>query len=125
MSQLALRFRPQPDRIQKNDGDLALGFLRVVGIWRPELHCLFPQAFAFGARCGPGLCLHLFRADLHLHIWIGEQVFIPTGVLRCAASRCDDYVAVALVAVEQRADVFSPEFRPAVVSSSDGTCSSE
>ena len=96
MSQLALRFRPLPDRIQQNDGDLALGFLRIVGIWRPELQCLFPLAFAFGARRGPGLCLDLFRPDLDLDLRIGEQVLIPTGVLRRPALRCDDYVAVAL-----------------------------
>ena len=73
------------DVIQHEDGDLALGLAAVIGVGRPEPQRLFPQ---------PRALLHLCSADLHVDVRVGEDVAVPAGVLRCAAFRGDDEIAV-------------------------------
>src|SRR5205085_8121960 len=92
------------DGVQHDYGDLALGFALVIGVGRPELQRLFPQPRALLAGGGPGARLHLGGPDLHVDFRVGEDVAVPAGVLRCAAFRGDDDVAVAGFPVEQRED---------------------
>src|SRR5438067_8217676 len=85
--------------------DLAFGLLLVVGIGRPELQRLLPEAAALRAGRGAGSRLHLLGPDLHLDLRVGEKVSVPAGMLRRAAFRGDhDIAAVAGLAVEQRED---------------------
>ena len=83
------------DGVEHDDRDLALGLLLVIGVGRPELERLFPQPRALLAGGGPGPRLHLRGADLHLDLRVGEDVAVPAGVLRRAAFRGDDDIAVA------------------------------
>src|SRR5215210_4954669 len=99
--------RPQANersvyRVEDDDRDLALGLLLVVGIGRPEFQRLLPEPGAFLAGCGAGAGLELLGADLHFDLGIGEEVAIPARVLRRAAFRGDDDIAVAGLPVEKR-----------------------
>jgi hypothetical protein len=91
---LAMRWSAQalPDRIQEHYRNLALGFPRVVSIGRPELQCLFPQAFPLRAANRPGLRSDFFRPDLDLDLRVGDEVPIPARVFRRATFGCDDNV---------------------------------
>src|SRR5690349_8386064 len=92
-------------RVEHDARDLALGLVLVVGIWRPEFERLLPEFGALRAGGGAGPRLHLFGADLHFDLGVGEEVAVPAGMLRRAALRGDDDIAaVAGVTVEQRKD---------------------
>jgi len=82
------------DGVEHDDGDLALGLALVIGVGRPELQRLFPEPRALLAGGGPGVRLHLRGPDLHVDLRVGEDVAVPAGVLRCAAFRGDDEIAV-------------------------------
>src|SRR5580700_8073256 len=90
--------------IQHDDRDLALGLLLVIGVGRPELERLLPQPRPLRAGRGPGPRLHLGGPDLHIDLRVGDEVAVPAGMLRRAALRGDDDIAVAGLAVEQRKD---------------------
>src|SRR5207302_8700600 len=92
------------DGVEHDHRDLALGLALVIGIGRPELQCFFPQPRTLLARSGPGARLHLRGADLHVDLRVGEDVAVPAGMLRCAAFRGDDQVAVTGFPVKQRED---------------------
>src|SRR5437879_1289105 len=92
------------NRIEHDDGNLALGLLLVIGVGRPEFERLLPQTRPLLAGGGAGPRLHLGGPDLHLDLRVGEQVAVPAGMLRRAAFRGDDNIAVAGLAVEQRKD---------------------
>src|SRR5580698_2650192 len=96
------------DGVQHHHGDLSLRLLLVIRIRRPEFQGLLPEPGALLASDGPGFGLELFRSDLNVDLGIGNQVLVPARVVRCAAFRCDDDVAVTGLAVEQWEYEFLP-----------------
>src|SRR5262249_22526811 len=93
------------DGVQHDYRDLALCLSLVIGVGRPELECLFPEACPLVTGCGPGPCLYFRGPDLHLDLRVGEYVAVPAGMLRRAAFRGDHKIAVITgFAIEQRED---------------------
>src|SRR5580698_4399001 len=93
------------NRIEHDHGDFPpRNFLLIVVVGWPEFKRLLPQSFSFLTGGGARLGMEFFGADLNLDIRIGDQVTIPARMLRRAAFRRDDDVAIAGTAVKQGED---------------------
>lgn len=96
--------------VEHDHGDLAFGLLLVIGVGRPELQRLFPQPRARSSPVAVRAPAFVFAVPTCTSTsGLARMLRYQPGVLRCAAFRCDDEIAVTGVAVERRED--EPSFR--------------